>query len=229
MNPNWQSPEDYYVPTNIFPLSDDLGYLQAPINYHYVSRYIGEPYLWDDDYNQQPTGTFLIKLVARPTCMRPDYSSKLTGYVSISQGMVVKHIFCGVCNHKSAKRMNMGAVNTSENKVVVVGQKNLSSMDSAQDCLRWKRRNMMILSPRGVIEVCIRNQENDSNYPKAKPSGSQRCLSNPSDVKKENQKREENVAMCLYPFKSSRKNFSLSDLKNATNNFSWHHSPGQVG
>ncbi|XP_070037261.1 receptor-like cytosolic serine/threonine-protein kinase RBK2 isoform X3 [Nicotiana tomentosiformis] len=105
-------------------------------------------------------------------------------------------------------------------------------------------------SPRGIIEACIRNQENGSDSPKAKPSGSHFCLSNPrmpsrwhkffkmwkrSSIKRlptfpplavprisrrKSRSARENVATGFYHFKSSWKNFSLSDLKNATNNFS---------
>ncbi|KAK4339585.1 hypothetical protein RND71_041047 [Anisodus tanguticus] len=114
-------------------------------------------------------------------------------------------------------------------------------------------------SPRGVIEACIKNQENVSSSPKAKPSGSQLCLSNPrmssrwhkffkmwkrNSVKRlpsfpplavpkisrrKSRSVRENVPAGFRDFKSSWKNFSLSDLKNATNNFSEENLIGKGG
>lgn len=104
--------------------------------------------------------------------------------------------------------------------------------------------------PRGVIDESIRNPENGSNSPKDKPSSSQTSPSTPrtfsrwhnffkmwkrSSVKKlpsfppltvprmstrKSRSARENVAAGIYHFTSSWKNFSLSELKNATNNFS---------
>ncbi|OIT34400.1 receptor-like cytosolic serinethreonine-protein kinase rbk2 [Nicotiana attenuata] len=114
-------------------------------------------------------------------------------------------------------------------------------------------------SPRGIIEACIRNQENGPDSPKAKPSGSHSCLSNPrmpsrwhkffkmwkrSSIKRlptfpplavprisrrKSRSVRENVATGFCHFKSSWKNFSLSDLKNATNNFSEENLIGKGG
>ncbi|XP_060218006.1 receptor-like cytosolic serine/threonine-protein kinase RBK2 [Lycium barbarum] len=176
--------------------------------------------------------------------------------------MVVKHILCGACNHKTAKELSMDAVSTSENKAVVAGQNNnLSSAASAQDLRLFEMENEKHddSSPRGVIEACIGNQENGSSSSKAKPSGSQLCLSNPrmssrwhkffkmwkrSSIKRlpsfpplavpkisrrKSRSVRENAPTSFDPFKSSWKNFTLSDLKNATNNFSEENLIGKGG
>ncbi|XP_019066792.1 receptor-like cytosolic serine/threonine-protein kinase RBK2 isoform X1 [Solanum lycopersicum] len=114
-------------------------------------------------------------------------------------------------------------------------------------------------SPGGVMEVGIRNTENGSISPTDKPSGSRTRLSNPrtssrwhkffkmwkrSSVKRlpsfpplavptmstrKSRSARENVAAGIYHFTSSWKNFSLSELKSATNNFSKDNLIGKGG
>ncbi|KAK6804890.1 hypothetical protein RDI58_002674 [Solanum bulbocastanum] len=166
--------------------------------------------------------------------------------------MVVRNIFCGACNMKSAKGISMDAEHTSGN---------LSSSASAQDLrmFEMEREKHDDSSPRGVMELGIRNPENGSISPKDKPSGSQTRLSNPrkssrwhkffkmwkgSSVKRlpsfpplavtmmstrKSRSARENVAAGIYHFTSSWKNFSLSELKSATNNFSKENLIGKGG
>ncbi|KAF3667167.1 Receptor-like cytosolic serine/threonine-protein kinase RBK2 [Capsicum annuum] len=223
---------------------------------------------------------FLIKVVARPTCMRPHYS---IGYLLITGatscvllrsfasclrsfrilGFGISSTFLDARSRKakSSKRISMDGVRTSENKAVNAGPKNISCSASAQDLRLFEmdREKYDDSSPRGVIEASIRNQEGGSNFPKAEPSGSEICSSHPrtssrwhkffkmwkkSSVKRlpsfpplavpristrKSRSARENVAAGFYHFKSSWKNFSLSELKNATNNFSKENLIGKGG